>query len=171
MSESNLVKGRGSDGTRVPHRTQGITCPGSCVVFECMFIVNLMRRVSNKSGRENLKTVTPNDTIVSLFSHGLSDRLRFADILSNDAETQLPYRKTTETAASLSEPDTVWSPCVDAAPPSFPVTGSWRYSAPTLTQSFEIAINAFILQGGLVKVSLGGIYDVVFQPPLPIFKR
>lgn len=41
----------------------------------------------------------------------------------------------------------------------------------TLTWSFEIAINAFILQGGLVKVSLGGIYDVVFHSPLSIFKH
>lgn len=53
----------------------------------------------------------------------------------------------------------------------FLVAGSWRYSALTLTWSFEIAINAFMLQGELVKVSLRRIYDVVFHPALPIFKH
>lgn len=66
---------------------------------------------------------------------------------------------------------TVWAPCVKGVSLSFLDAGSWRYSALTLTWSFEIAINAFILQGGLVKVSLRGIYDVVFHPPLPIFKH
>lgn len=37
--------------------------------------------------------------------------------------------------------------------------------------SFETAINAFIPRGGLVKVSLGGIYGAVFHSLLPIFKR
>lgn len=65
----------------------------------------------------------------------------------------------------------VWAPCVKGVSLSFLFAGSWRYSALTLTWSFEIAINAFILQGGLVKVSLGGIYDVVFHLTLPIFKH